>query len=245
MEQEFISFNPADSSILRFAPLPQLYKVPHPEGGKLVVKPKSLPKELFFSGEIVPEDKFPIAVIGNRPEDLTGVGLDFAFQLGFFFGNKGITIISGLARGTDTAVHQGVLAGSGRTIAILPSSLDDIRPAQNKGLAQAITKKGALVSEYFSSKGLHNGRYIERNRLIVSACTMLVVIEATQYSGTHQTAQLAMAMGKPLVVFYNSDNHTPSAYLQEATYGKNLPGITHIASAEEAFSIYKQVQSRN
>ncbi|KXK27585.1 MAG: hypothetical protein TR69_WS6001000029 [candidate division WS6 bacterium OLB20] len=178
------------------------------------VRAKPLPDRLFISGELLENDMHPVAIIGSR--DVTIEGRNFAFQLGAGLALQGRTVVSGLALGSDTAALQGTLSKAGRAIAVLPGPLDDIRPKTNLSTARVISQMGALLSEYPSGTPYHKRLYIERNRLIVAMCSHLVIVEAKKGGGTHQAAQLAYAAGVPVSVFYNEDNQTETAYLQQA-----------------------------
>jgi len=146
------------------------------------------PPFLYVSGKL---DRSPvkIAVVGSR--NATGYGLTTTKALSTNLAALGVTIVSGMARGIDTAAHQGALAAGGRTIAVLGSGLEQIYPASNKPLFQRISEEGAVVSEFslFTKPEGHN--FPIRNRIISGMSLGTVVVEATKKSGSLITARLA------------------------------------------------------
>jgi DNA processing protein len=146
------------------------------------------PPFLYVSGQL---DGSPvkIAVVGSR--NATGYGITTTKRLSANLASLGITIVSGMARGIDTAAHHGALAAGGKTIAVLGSGLEQIYPAENKTLFQRISKRGAVVSEFplFTKPEAHN--FPIRNRIISGMSLGTVVVEATQKSGSLITARLA------------------------------------------------------
>jgi len=146
------------------------------------------PPFLYVSGRL---DGSPVkvAVVGSR--NATGYGIVTTKTLSANLASLGITIVSGMARGIDTAAHQGALAAGGQTIAVLGSGLEQIYPAENKTLFQRISEQGAVVSEFplFTKPEAHN--FPIRNRIISGMSLGTVVVEATKKSGSLITARLA------------------------------------------------------
>src|SRR5436309_4850664 len=104
------------------------------------------PIVLYVWGELQERDHHAIGVIGARRT--THYGMESAKKLSYQLAYAGVTVISGLARGIDTAAHQGALAANGRTIAVLGSGLNKLYPRENRGLAEKIAESGAVVSEF-------------------------------------------------------------------------------------------------
>ena len=146
------------------------------------------PPFLYVCGRL---DGLPVkvAVVGSR--NATGYGIVTTKTLSANLASLGITIVSGMARGIDTAAHQGALAAGGQTIAVLGSGLEQIYPAENKALFQRISEQGAVVSEFplFTKPEAHN--FPIRNRIISGMSLGTVVVEATKKSGSLITARLA------------------------------------------------------
>jgi DNA processing protein len=147
------------------------------------------PPFLYVSGRL---DRSPvkIAVVGSR--NATGYGIMTTKALSANLASLGITIVSGMARGIDTAAHEGALAAGGKTIAVLGSGLEQIYPAENKTLFHRISEGGgAVVSEFplFTKPEAHN--FPIRNRIISGMSLGTVVVEASKKSGSLITARLA------------------------------------------------------
>ena len=105
------------------------------------------PGRLWVRGRLLADEGArAVAVVGARAA--TPLGLSFARVLAADLAAAGLTIVSGLARGIDTAAHQGALAAGGRTVAVLGSGLDLVYPPENRALADAVARSGALVSEF-------------------------------------------------------------------------------------------------
>lgn len=130
-----------------------------------------------------------IAIVGSR--DTSETRIDATREIARQLAGNGYTITSGLALGTDTAAHQGALDVNGNTIAILPGDIESIVPKSNRSLASEIKSNGALVSEISSFVTMHNGRYIERNRLTSGMSNAIVVTGASRKGGTMIQAEIA------------------------------------------------------
>jgi DNA processing protein len=152
------------------------------------------PENLYVKGNILAEDNIAIAIIGSR--QATYYGLKNAQDLSFELAARGITIISGLARGIDSAAHRGALKAGGRTIAVLGSGLNVIYPYENKDLAEKITKNGAVISEFSLNIPPYKHNFPRRNRIISGLSLGVVVVEAAKRSGALITARLALEQGR-------------------------------------------------
>jgi DNA processing protein len=128
-------------------------------------------------------------VVGSR--NATEYGLTTTKNLCAGLASLGITIVSGMARGIDTAAHEGAMAGGGRTIAVLGSGLERIYPAENTKLFHRISENGAVVSEFNLLTEPEGHNFPLRNRVISGMSLGTVVVEATKKSGSLITARLA------------------------------------------------------
>ena len=147
------------------------------------------PPVLFVKGELQPHRQC-LAIVGTRKA--TYYGTSTAKKLATELAQADFGIVSGLAEGIDTAAHEGALEARGYTIAVLGGGIDQIFPAQNRGLYETIARKGAIISEY--PPGVHGTKFTfpKRNRIIAGIARGVMVVEAPQKSGSLITARLAM-----------------------------------------------------
>lgn len=129
-------------------------------------------------------------------------------------GRRGITVVSGLAVGVDTAAHRGCLAGGGRTVAVLGCGLDVDYPPQNRPLRELVVASGALVSEYGLDDAPIAWRFPNRNRIIAAMARAVVVVEARAESGALSTARWAADLGREVLA-------VPGSILSAANAGSN------------------------
>lgn len=157
------------------------------------------PRELFVLGDLVPLIARPrIAVVGSRK--VTPYGRQVTEKLAGELAGHGAVIVSGLALGVDSIAHQACIRAGGQTIAILPTSLDEIYPASHRQLAQDILKHGgALISEYPSGTPSLKKNFIERNRLVSGLSDGVLITEAALKSGTLHTANFALEQGRTVM----------------------------------------------
>jgi DNA processing protein len=156
------------------------------------------PPVLWVRGALVAgEGERAVAVVGSRAA--SALGLSFARTLARDLASAGLTVVSGLARGIDTAAHQGALDGRGRTVAVLGSGLDRLYPAENAALAAAVARDGAVVSEFPLDTGPWKGNFPRRNRVIAGWARAVVVVEAGRRSGALSTARAALDEGREVM----------------------------------------------
>ncbi|MCK4573671.1 MAG: DNA-processing protein DprA [candidate division Zixibacteria bacterium] len=155
-----------------------------------------IPPVLFCTGENVTPDEKMIAIVGTRHP--TERGRMFAYNLAASLASAGITVVSGMAEGIDSAAHKGALEAGGRTVAIWGNSLDLVYPPSNKGLAQRIKESGAVFSEYLPQTSPSRANFPERNRIISGLSDGVVVIQAGLKSGALITASYAIEQGREL-----------------------------------------------
>jgi DNA processing protein len=137
-----------------------------------------------------------VAIVGARAA--TPYGLGVARALAFDLAREGLVVVSGLARGIDTAAHAGAVAAGGVTIAVLASGLDGADPLDAGGIAGAVLARGAWISEHPEGTPAHRGRFLERNRLIAALAEATVVVEAASRSGALNTAAHTRRLGRAL-----------------------------------------------
>lgn len=150
-------------------------------------------KGLFILGKFLKSDSRAIAVVGSRKMSKRGELITQGFVKELV--KKGITIISGLARGVDTVAHKTALGEGGRTIAVLGCGLDIIYPPENENLAKKIIAKGALVSPFAKGTRPRPKNFLGRNRVIAKLSLAVLVIEGERRSGVLSTAGWAAQEG--------------------------------------------------
>jgi DNA processing protein len=155
----------------------------------------SPPIVLYVWGELTERDQHAIGVIGSRRT--THYGLESAKKLSYQLAYAGLTVISGLARGIDTAAHQGALAAKGRTVAVIGSGLSKLYPPENAALAEKIRSgNGALVSEFSMEIEPDRQTFPMRNRIISGWSQGLLVVEAGANSGALISVAQALEQGR-------------------------------------------------
>jgi DNA processing protein len=152
------------------------------------------PIVLYCLGQITPADNLAIGIVGSRRASLYGLNNAeiFAVQLSA----RGITIVSGMARGVDTYAHRGALKAKGRTIAVMGSGFNHIYPAENADLAGQISTCGAVISEFPMETKPFPGNFPRRNRLISGLSLGVLITEAARNSGALITADFALEQGR-------------------------------------------------
>lgn len=153
------------------------------------------PDLLFYRGVLTGEAQRSVAIVGSRRE--TRYGREQAFGIAKELAQQGVVIVSGLARGIDTAAHRGALAGGGRTLAVLGSGLSQIYPQENKPLAEEIMAfGGAVISELQPNTMPLAFHFPLRNRIVSGLAQALLLVEAREKSGTLITVGHALAQGR-------------------------------------------------
>jgi len=152
------------------------------------------PPLLYYKGEIAGADRRAVSIVGSRR--CTSYGRWVAYYLAGQLASRGYTVVSGLARGIDTAAHRGALAAGGRTIAVLGSGINVIYPPENDELASRIAESGALVTEVPVGSEPDARHFPARNRIISGLSLGTVVVEAGERSGALITADLALEQNR-------------------------------------------------
>jgi len=152
------------------------------------------PAVLYVRGRITHHDERALAIVGTRKA--TKYGRDATADLAYQLGANGVTIISGLAQGIDTAAHQGAIDGGGRTIAVLGNGIDINYPQENAALAQRIVANGAIISEFPIGTEPMGKNFPRRNRIISGLALGVMVAEAPERSGALITASTAAEQGR-------------------------------------------------
>lgn len=149
---------------------------------------------LYFEGDLTLLQNRCIAIVGSRK--CTQYGKTVAKTIGKRAAENGVTVVSGLARGIDTAGHLGALEAGGKTIAVLGGGTEHYYPPENRKLQQQIAREGLLLSEHEPEYIAKAYDFPKRNRLISALSESVVVVEAPNRSGALITAECAEEQGK-------------------------------------------------
>ena len=157
------------------------------------------PKQLFIAGNRIDDwiGLPKLAVVGSRK--MSAYGSFVTEKLVRPLAQSGVVIISGLAYGVDAAAHKAALEAGGRTVAVLPTSIDSVYPAAHQNLAMQILQNGSLVSEYASGDPVYKANFTDRNRLIAGLADILLITEAAVNSGSLHTARYMLEQGKTVM----------------------------------------------
>jgi len=180
-----------------------------PEYPRLLREIHDPPIVLYVWGKLAEGDRHAISIVGSR--QTSAYGLDCAKKLSYQLAYAGLTVVSGLARGIDTAAHLGALAARGRTVAILGSGLNRFYPAENLGLAEKIAASGAVVTEFPMETPPDQQSFPIRNRIVSGWASGLLVVEAGANSGALITANQAAEQGRTVYAVPGPINRPSSA----------------------------------
>lgn len=187
------------------------------------------PPVLYVRGELRSEDELAITVVGTR--SASSYGREATFRLARELAIHGVTVVSGLAYGVDSAAHHGALAGSGRTIAVFGCGIDRVYPTGNAALAEEILDKraGAWITEFPIGTPPSGSNFPRRNRTMAGLARAVLVTEAPEGSGALLTADAALEQGRDVFAL-------PSNILNRSGAGTNhliQDGARLITSVED------------
>jgi DNA processing protein len=188
------------------------------------------PPVLYIKGTLEEADAQAIAVIGTRRA--TSYGKAMTQELVEPLAERGITIVSGLARGIDAVAHQTALDAGGRTIAVMATGIDIIYPSEHRQLAESIMAHGALISELPLGEPPESIHFAPRNRIVSGLSMGIVIVEAGERSGALMTADLALEQGREVFA-------VPGNALSPASKGTNTliqAGARVATSAEDVIA---------
>ncbi|HEX9006493.1 MAG TPA: DNA-processing protein DprA, partial [Bacteroidota bacterium] len=157
------------------------------------------PPLLFVRGTIEPSDASSVALVGTRAPSAYGLQAAQRFAAGL--ARLGVAVVSGLARGIDTAAHAAALGAGGRTLAVIGSGIDVPYPPENRGLAARIAACGAVVSEYPMGTKPDAGNFPRRNRIISGITLGTVVVETAVDGGAMITARTALDQNREVFAY--------------------------------------------
>ena len=187
-----------------------LHDVRYPESLKEIYDPPIL---LYARGRVDLLRSFQIAIVGSRRPSTYGTAV--AEKLAGELAAAGLVIVSGMARGIDTAAHRGALKAGGDTVAVLGCGVDVAYPTDNRKMAAEIAARGLLVSEFPMGSPAFPQNFPIRNRIISGMSAGVMVVEAAQYSGSLITARLALDQGREVFA-------VPGNIVSKLSWGPNL-----------------------
>lgn len=166
---------------------------------KVLVHIAKAPKKLHYIGKL-PESRIPtVAIVGTRRP--SSYGKEVTYRLSYDLAQRGIIIASGLALGVDAIAHKAAIEAGGATVAVLGNPLPGISPSSNRALGESIINHGgAIISEYQEGSRVYASNFLERNRIVAGLADAIIITEATNRSGTLNTAARALEQGKELFV---------------------------------------------
>lgn len=196
------------------------------------------PLVLYAKGRLELLSSAAIAVVGSR--NATAQGISNAEKFSEALSQAGITVVSGLALGIDTAAHQGGLRGTGSTVAVIGTGADIVYPARNRNLAHQIAELGCIVSEYPLGMPAIAHNFPRRNRIISGLARGVLVVEAAAQSGSLITARLAAEQGRDVFAIPGSI-HSP---LAKGCHQLIKQGAKLVESAQDILGEFGHYESR-
>lgn len=189
----------------------------HPAYPAMLKEIHDPPPVIYAIGDLDCLKQPMLAIVGTR--NPTPMGRTITFEWAKALSLAGVTIVSGLARGIDTAAHQGSMAGSQRTIGVLGTGVDVIYPHSNRALAHAMTQQGLILSEFPLEFPPKAGHFPRRNRIISGLTIATLVMEAALKSGSLITARFALEQNRDVFA---------------------LPGAIHLPQTQGCHHLLKQ-----
>jgi DNA processing protein len=174
---------------------------------KILLEIPDFPPYLYVRGTLRSAETC-IAVVGSRHASSSGLSITERFARDLAL--RGITVVSGMARGIDTAAHRGAIKGGGRTIGVLGSGLDILYPPENRKLFDEIIGQGAIVSEFPLGTAPLAENFPRRNRIISGLSRGVLVVEAVEKSGSLITARYALEQGREVFAVPGNINYPGS-----------------------------------
>ncbi len=201
-----------------------------PEGLKTIPEP---PIVLYINGQFQPKDNLAVSLVGTRWP--TAYGRASAERLAKELSHAGVTLVSGLARGIDTVIHETALKNKGRTIGILGSGFKNFYPPENKPFLERMSRQGAVMTEFSLDTPPDAKNFPKRNRLVSGLGLAVVVVEASERSGALITARLAGEQGRDVFA-------VPGSVFSERSRGPHVLLKQGARLVEKAEDILDEIQ---
>ncbi|MGW4520113.1 DNA-processing protein DprA [Amycolatopsis sp. NPDC004378] len=194
-----------------------------------------VPPVLFSRGALMQADR-AISVVGSR--NATNRGLGFARDVSVGLASRGLTVLSGLARGIDAAAHEAALDVGGRTVAVIGTGIRRYYPAENRALQDKIVDSGLVISQFWPDAPPGKHHFPMRNATMSAYGLATVVVEAGEHSGARIQARVAVAHGRPVIL---SDMVLETTKWGPALLGQ--PGVFRARSVDDALDFAEQAAS--
>ncbi|MDP1027206.1 DNA-processing protein DprA [Sphingomonas sp. KR1UV-12] len=207
-----------------------------PDYPPLLAQLDNAPPVLVWRGDLTLAARPCVAIVGAR--NASAAACRFARQLGAELAAEGTTVVSGLARGIDTASHQGALGGG--TIGVIASGIDVVFPPENAGLQEEVAIRGLLLAEQPPGTEPRARHFPFRNRIIAGLASGTVVVEAAPKSGSLITARLAAEAGREVMA-------VPGSPVDPRAQGCNLlirEGATLVQNAADVMELIRPIDPR-
>ncbi|WP_432986995.1 DNA-processing protein DprA [Dactylosporangium sp. CA-233914] len=191
---------------------------------------------LVFTRGTLAKDRRAVAVVGTRSP--TERGLAIARDAATALAGSGVTVVSGLAKGIDTAAHQAALEAGGRTVAIIGTGVNQHYPAANRSLQQRIVREGLVLSQFWPEASPTKQAFPMRNAVMSGYAAATVVVEAAHRSGARMQARLALEHGRPVVLV---DSLLVHDWARDYAW---RPGVTVVSSADQLLAAVDYIVSQ-
>ena len=192
-----------------------------------------LPPVLFCRGTLVDSD-FGVSVVGSRAA--SSRALEFAASLAADLASRGVTVVSGLARGIDTAAHTATLDAGGRTVAVIGTGIRGYYPSENRALQDRVASSGLVLSQFWPDTPPRSHQFPMRNAVMSGYARATVVVEAGEKSGARIQARQAVAHGRPVIL-----TDMVVAANAWARMLVNQPGVHVASSTSEIMSVVEAI----
>ena len=176
-----------------------MFPADSPDYPSLLLETAHAPAVLFVRGSLDSNGAASVAMVGSR--DASEQAADAAREVAAALADAGTTIVSGLARGVDTAAHRGALDASGRTTAVVGTGIDVVFPPENRHLIERIVRSGAVVSQFPPGLRPSKTSFPVRNAVIAGLSSASVVIEAEELSGTRIEMDYTLEFNRPVLLW--------------------------------------------
>ncbi|MDI9311850.1 MAG: DNA-processing protein DprA [Limnohabitans sp.] len=204
---------------------------------------KNIPQELYTEGDynLLVNNSLKISVVGSR--NATPVGIENTIKISAFLILKGVTIVSGLAKGIDTIAHNTALDKGGKTIAVLGTPINECYPKENLQLLNRIKKEGLAISQFTTT---HKSNFPNRNKTMALFSDATIIVEGTEISGTQHQGWESLRLGRKLFIMQNIiNNKIPWAIKMVDSYGADVIAIDSLEDILKNLDVLTEWDSKS